>query len=194
MELALSVCLGIGLAAACGMRVFVPLLGVSVAAMTGYLDVAENFQWLGTWPALVCLATATVLEIGAYYIPWLDNALDTIATPSAVVAGTIATASVVTDMPPLLKWSVAVIAGGGTAGAIQSATVALRGGSTLTTGGLANWVVATLELVGSILATILALLLPVLAAVAVVLLAVVLVTLLRRQRSSPHRRQEARAA
>src|SRR5262245_45624492 len=123
MELALSICLGIGLAAACGFRVFVPLLGVSMAALAGHVQLAEGVAWVGTWPALVCFLTATILEIGAYYIPWLDNLLDTIATPAAVVAGTIAMGSVVTDMSPLLKWTLALIAGGGTAGLIQSATV-----------------------------------------------------------------------
>jgi hypothetical protein len=181
MELALSICLGIGLAAACGMRVFVPLVGVSAAAIAGHLDLAENFQWLGTWPALVCLLTATILEIGAYYVPWLDNLLDTAATPAAVIAGTLATASVVTDMSPLMKWSLAVIAGGGTAGVIQSATVALRGTSSLTSGGLTNWAVATLELIGSLLATILSLLLPMLAALVAGLVAIVMITIARRR-------------
>src|SRR6188474_2827294 len=127
MELALSICLGIGLSAACGFRVFVPLLGVSAAALAGHLELAEGFAWLGTWPALACFLTAAILEVAAYYIPWVDNLLDTIATPAAVVAGTMITASVVTDMSPLAKWTLALIAGGGTAGLIQTATAALRG-------------------------------------------------------------------
>ena len=127
MELALSICLGLGLSAACGFRVFVPLLGVSTAALAGHLHLAYGFEWLGTWPAFACFLTATILEIVAYYVPWLDNLLDSVATPAAVVAGTIATASVITDMSPLLQWSLAIIAGGGTAGVIQSATVLVRG-------------------------------------------------------------------
>src|SRR5918995_2282128 len=138
MDFALSVCLGIGLAAACGFRVFVPLLGLSIAALTGYLELNENFAWAGTWPAFACFLTATILEIGAYYVPWLDNLLDSVTTPAAVLAGTVVTASVVTDMPPLARWSLALIAGGGTAGLIQSATVALRGTSTATTAGSGN--------------------------------------------------------
>src|SRR5262245_10612350 len=139
MDVVLSICLGIGLAAACGFRVFVPLLGVSMAALAGQVQLAEGVAWMGTWPALVCFLTAQILELGAYYIPWLDNLLDTIATPAAVVAGTIAMGSVVTDMSPLLKWTLALIAGGGTAGLIQSATVALRGTSSVTTAGMGNW-------------------------------------------------------
>src|SRR5215212_6934719 len=113
MELALSLCLGVGLSAACGFRVFVPILGVSLAAMAGHVQLADEVAWMGTWPALVCFMTATVLEIGAYYVPWIDNLLDSIATPAAVVAGTLAVGSVVTDMSPLMRWTLALIAGGG---------------------------------------------------------------------------------
>ena len=112
----LSVALGIGLAAACGFRVFVPLLLVSVAAKAGKLTLVSSFQWMGTDTAMIAFAIATALEVGAYYIPWLDNLLDSVTTPAAVVAGTIITAAVITDMSPLMKWSLALIAGGGTAG------------------------------------------------------------------------------
>jgi hypothetical protein len=178
MELAISICLGLGLAAACGFRVFVPLLGISLAALSGHLSLADGFDWLGTWPALACFLTATMLEIGAYYIPWLDNALDSIATPAAVVAGTIATASVVGDMSPLLKWTLALIAGGGTAGVIQAATVLVRGGSTASTGGVANWLVATGEWIASVCATALSILMPLLAVLLAAIAALVALRIL----------------
>src|SRR5213592_3270836 len=98
MELALSICLGVGLSAACGFRVFVPLLGLSLAALAGHLQLAAGFEWIGTWPAFACFLAATVVEVAAYYIPWLDNLLDSLATPAAVVAGTMITAAVLTDM------------------------------------------------------------------------------------------------
>jgi hypothetical protein len=182
MELALSICLGVGLSAACGFRVFVPLLGVSVAAMAGHLGLAEGFEWMGTWPAVACFLTATVLEVAAYYVPWIDNLLDSVAMPAAVVAGTLITAAVITDMSPLMKWSLALIAGGGTAGVIQAASVALRGTSSVATGGTANWAVASGELAASVFTTILSVVLPVVAAVAAVILIVVLVEFLRRRR------------
>jgi hypothetical protein len=160
-ELVLSICLGIGLSAAGGFRVFVPLLGVSTAALAGHVGLSSGFEWVGTWPAFACFLTATALEIAAYYVPWIDNLLDSIATPAAVVAGTIVTASVITDMSPLMQWTLAIIAGGGTAGLVQTSTVALRGASTLTTGGTANFLVATGELIASVCTTILALLLPI---------------------------------
>lgn len=163
METALSILIGVGLSAASGFRVFVPFLFMSIAGLTGNLELSSGFGWMATLPALLAFATATVVEIAAYYIPWLDNLLDTIATPTAVVAGTIATASIVTDVSPLFRWTLAVIAGGGAAGAVQAGTVALRATSTATTGGIANPLVATGEWLGSVVMTILALVVPVLA-------------------------------
>ena len=171
METLLSICVGIGLSAACGFRVFVPLLVMSIASLSGHLTLAHGFEWIGTYPALIAFSVATCLEIAGYYIPWVDHLLDTIATPAAIVAGTIVTASAVGDMSPFLKWSLAVIGGGSAAGLVQGATVVTRAASTASTGGLANPVVATLELVGSVATSILAIVAPVIA-VALVLLAI----------------------
>ena len=104
MDTLLGLIVGVGLSAAGGFRVFVPLLGLSIASITGYLKLASGFEWIGTWPAVISFATATILEITAYFIPWFDNLLDTITGPAAVIAGTIMTASVLTDIPPFLKW------------------------------------------------------------------------------------------
>lgn len=162
MDALLSISLGIGLAAACGFRVFVPLLVMSIAGHSGHLTLTQGFQWIGSDAALVAFGLATCLEITGYYVPWMDNLLDTLATPAAIVAGTIVTASVVTGMSPMLKWTLAVIAGGGMAGFVQGATVVTRGASTATTGGLGNPLFATIELGGSALASIAAVLVPVL--------------------------------
>jgi len=182
MELLLSLCLGIGLSAACGFRIFVPLLGMSVAALAGHLTLASGFEWIGSWPALGCFLTATVLEVIAYYVPWLDNLLDSLATPAAVVAGIIVTAAAVSEISPLMQWSLAIIAGGGTAGAIQSSTVLLRGTSSATTGGFGNFLVATGELLLSLVMTLLALVLPILAAALVAFVAVYLLLRLSRRK------------
>lgn len=191
MELALAICLGFGLSAACGFRVFVPLLGISVAALAGHVELADELAWMGTWPAFACFLSATVLEIGAYYIPWIDNLLDSLSTPAAVVAGTIAMGSVITEMSPLMKWTLALIAGGGTAGIVQTATVALRGTSTATTAGTANWIIATFEWLASLFTTAISLVLPILAAILVALtLTVAFSVLIRRStlvRQSPAR-------
>ena len=162
MDHLISIAIGIGLAAACGFRVFVPFLVLSLAALGGHLPLARGFEWVGTVPALIAFATATGLEVLAYKIPWLDHALDALATPAAVVAGVIASASVMTDLPPLLRWSVALIAGGGAAGVVQGATVLMRLKSTLLTGGVANPVFATVELALAIVTSFFALVLPLL--------------------------------
>ena len=168
----LSVCLGIGLAAACGFRVFVPFLVMSLASRGGWLELNGSFEWIGSTPALVVLAVATAAEIGAYYIPWLDNALDLIASPTAVVAGVVATASVVTGMDPLLKWTVAVIAGGAVAGAVQAVTGLTRHASLLSTGGLANPLVSSVEAAGSFGLSLVAVVVPILAGLLVLAIAI----------------------
>ena len=119
-DLAVSVALGIGLAAATGLRLFLPMLVLSAAAYTGHLPLSDNFAWLATPAALILLSVAAIVEILAYYIPGLDNLLDTLATPAAFVAGTIISAAVFTDLPPMVKWAAAIIAGGGIAGLTQT--------------------------------------------------------------------------
>src|SRR5262245_5252016 len=111
-----AVAIGIGLAAATGLRVFLPLLVAGLAARWGGLPLYDGFQWLSTPGALIALTTASVLEVAAYYIPGVDHVLDIVATPAAFVAGVIASASVMADIPPAIMWPVAIIGGGGIAG------------------------------------------------------------------------------
>lgn len=179
-DLALSVALGIALAAATGFRVFLPMLVASAAAYTGNLPLGENFAWLATPAALTLLGVAAIVETAAYYIPGVDNLLDTIATPAAFVAGTVISAAVIVDMPPLIKWTTAIIAGGGVAGLTQGTTALLRAKSTVTTGTLGNPVLATAEVGGSLLLSILALLAPFVALALVVALIWLAFRLLRK--------------
>ncbi len=171
-ETLLHVAIGLGLAAAAGFRVFVPLFGLSLAAVTGTVSVADPLSWLATTPALIALGTATLAEVAAYYLPWFDHLLDTVATPAAVIAGVLATGAVVTDLPPVVRWAIAIIGGGGVAGLFQGATVLLRLKSTATTGGFANPVVATVEWIGAAIIAALAILLPLVAIVALAWLAI----------------------
>ncbi len=175
MEAALSIALGLGLAAACGFRVFVPLLVISAASHSGHLSVSGSFDWIASTPVLITLIAATVLEIAAYYIPWVDHLLDIVASPAAVVAGVVASASVITGMDPYLKWTMAVIAGGGLAGAVQVVTTGTRGFSMLTTAGFGNPIVSTAEAGGSLVLSLLAIVAP-LVAIAVVILFLAFVT------------------
>lgn len=161
MDIWIGPIIAVGLAAACGFRVFLPLLGLSVAGMSGHLTLEPSLSWLATWPALSALATATVLEVAAYYVPWVDNLLDTVATPMAIAAGTLASATQLGDMSPVMQWSLAAITGGGVSGVVQTGSVAMRAASSGLTGGLGNVVVSTAELLGAVIATLLAILLPV---------------------------------
>ena len=173
MELLFSVALGIGLSAACGMRIFAPFAVMSAAALAGQLSLSPGFAWIGSYEALVVFGVATLLEIVSYYFPWVDNVLDTIATPTAVVAGALATAAVLTDMSPLMRWTLAAIAGGGTAGIIQMSTTWVRGLSSVTTGGLGNFVIATGEWLGAFTTATLAVLFPIAVTILIVLVIVV---------------------
>ena len=168
-DIAVSIVLGVALAAATGFRVFLPMLIVSGAAYSGHLPLDSSFAWLGTLPALIMLCVAALAEILAYYIPIIDNLLDWLATPSAFVAGTIVSAAVMVDVQPMVKWTAAVIAGGGIAGLTQAATGVLRAHSTVLTGGLGNSVIATGEFGGALLISFLALAAPAVAIALVIL-------------------------
>jgi hypothetical protein len=182
-DIALSIALGIGLAAAVGLRVFLPLLVASVAAYTGHLHLSDSFAWLGSLSAMTMLAVAAIVEVLAYYIPAVDNLLDTITTPVALIAGTLVSAAVMVDLPAIVKWTTAIIAGGGAAGLTQGVTALLRAKSTAFTGGLGNPVVATAELSGALLLSALALIAPFIALAAVAVFFWLAVRTVRRLRS-----------
>ncbi len=169
MDSILGFLVGLGLSAACGFRVFTPLLIASIAARTDHISLDPSFAWLAQDAALVALAIATVLEIGAYYVPWVDNLLDTVATPAAVIAGTLMMSMAIGDIDPFLRWSIAVIAGGGISGTVQVTTSMTRLASTATTGGLANPVVSTVEDILAVVTSILALALPFVTTIALVI-------------------------
>lgn len=184
LDTALAVALGVGLSAAAGLRVFIPPLGVNIAALSGHLSLAEELAWLGSPVATAALATAAIIEVGAYYIPWLDNLLDAIASPLAVVAGTLLTASTLGEASPFLQWALALVAGGGSAGLVQGSTVMLRGSSTAATGGLGNPLVSTGETGGAVLVTVLALVAPLLALAGLAALAIYAVRRVRARKEA----------
>jgi hypothetical protein len=179
LQALIGVIAGIGLAAACGFRVFVPLFVAAVAVRADLLEVSDGFGWIGSVPALVSFGAATLLEVGGYYVPGVDHFLDAIATPAAVVAGTLLGAAFIADFDPWLRWSLALIAGGGLAGLVQATTVAARFSSAAATAGLANPVVATGELAGASLLSVASVVLP-LSVFAVAIFAVVWIGARRR--------------
>ena len=183
MEIVSSVGLGVGLAAACGFRVFLPVLIMGLAARAGFLDLTGGFEWMAGTPALLTVAVAMACEIGAYYIPWLDNLLDTVAMPAAVTAGTVVVAANVETSTPLLSWSLAAVTGGGAAAVVQTGTTLLRGASTLATAGLGNPLVSTAENGAAVGLSLLALAVPVLALATVLVLLALIVARIRRRAS-----------
>ncbi len=189
MEAVMGVLLGIGLGAACGFRIFVPLLVAAIAIRGGFLTVTPEFAWLGGTAALVTLSVATLLEIAAYYIPVIDHTLDVLGAPAAIVAGTILAAGFIGSMDPMLKWGLAAIAGGGAAGIIHGGMAAIRGAASAATGGLGNSVVTTAETASASIVAVLACVLPVaadlLAAAAIYILVRTGLVTKRKLRRSP---------
>ncbi|MFM2311966.1 MAG: hypothetical protein RLZZ04_1242 [Cyanobacteriota bacterium] len=178
MEIILALCLGVTLSAASGLRLFLPPLALSLAALYGDLELSAGFDWVGTYPTAIALGVATVIEILAYYLPVVDNFLDTIEIPTAVAIGTLLTAANLGDVNPLLQWSLAAIAGGGTAGLIETFAAMTRAASTGMTGGTGNFLVATAEALSSGVLSILALtVLPLGVAIVIGLLILALVKL-----------------
>lgn len=182
-ELLTAVLIGIGLSAACGFRVFVPLFGVSIAAHAGYLPLSHDFSWLGSTPALLALSLATIIEIAAYSVPYIDHMMDAITTPAALIAGTLLMASQLSEVSPFLRWSLAIIAGGGAAGLVQAGSVFARSSATILTGGLGNLVVALLEFGGAVVTTLMAIFVPFLTVVGLIVVLLLLIRLFRRRES-----------
>ncbi|UTO05816.1 DUF4126 domain-containing protein [Moraxella sp. FZLJ2107] len=169
IEMLISICLGVGLAASTGFRVFVPLFGVSLAAYFGIIPLNEDWMWVGSLSALVILGVASVIEALGYLVPVVDNLLDTIAVPLAGVAGTLVMASTLTDMSPAMTWALAIVAGGGAAATIKTTSAATRAVSTVTTAGVANPAFGAAETTAAIGLSALSIFVPVLGFIAVLI-------------------------
>jgi len=185
-ELITAVAIGIGLAASAGFRVFVPMLVAAIAARTGILPLNESFQWLASWPSIIILGTATVVEILAYYIPVVDNLLDTLSTPLAIGAGTLLLTSVLPIDSELMKWITGAAVGGSSAAVVQSGSALTRLTSTKLTAGLGNPVVATAENVAATGTSILALVIPFFILTLFLLLTILIFTVVRRRLRRSH--------
>ncbi len=171
MNIVLALCIGVTLSAAAGFRIFIPPLMLSGMALFGDLSLGEDWVWLGTYPAFFAFGVATIAEVLAYYIPVVDNLLDGIEIPLAIAVGTLLTSvslGQLTELEPLLQWTLAILAGGSTAGTIETFTAVTRGASTTATGGVANPVVSTVEALSAAVLSLMALFMPLLAIVIVV--------------------------
>jgi len=176
----LSAFIGIGLAAATGFRVFLPMFAVSLASYLHWIPTSESFEWLSSLPALITTGIAMIAEILAYYIPFIDHLLDTISVPMATIAGSILFASQFTELGTFPQWALALIAGGGTAATISSGFAGIRAASTATTGGLGNNLVGTTETAGAGIMSVLAMAAPVIAAIFAIITLVLVIILARK--------------
>jgi hypothetical protein len=181
-ETILSIFLGVGLAASVGFRVFLPLFALSLAAYFNLWELNDSWQWIGSLAAVIALGVATLVEVFAYFIPWVDNLLDTAAVPLAAIAGTAVMVSTVANLDPVITWSLAIIAGGGTATAIKGASATTRLASTTTTGGLANPIVSSVETGTAIVVTTASIFFPILAGVLVVVILAIIFWIYRKIR------------
>ena len=181
-ETVISIFLGIGLAASVGFRVFLPLFALSLAGYFDFWSLNESWQWIGSIAAVVTLGVATVFEIFAYFIPWVDNLLDSLAVPLAAIAGTAVMVSTVAGLDPVVTWSLAIIAGGGTATAIKGAGATSRLASTATTGGVANPIVSTVETGTAMVVTTASIFAPIVAGILVIIILFIIFRIYRKLR------------
>lgn len=184
-ETIISIFLGIGLAASVGFRVFLPLFALSLASYFNVWELNESWQWIGSITALVILGVATLVEIFAYYIPFVDNLLDTVAIPLAAIAGTAVMVSTIADLSPEITWAMAIIAGGGTAAAISGVSGATRLASTTTTAGIANPVISTIETGTALITSIVAIFLPIVGIVLVLVVALIIFKFYKKIKRTP---------
>lgn len=183
-ETIISICLGIGLSASVGFRVFLPLFVLSLASYFEVWELNASWLWIGSLMAVITFGVATLIEILAYYIPFVDNLLDTIAIPLATIAGTAVMVSTVADLNPVISWALAIIAGGGTAAAIKSTATASRATSTVSTAGFGNPLISTVETGASLIISIFSIFLPIFAFVLVVLILIVIFKLYKKFKQS----------
>lgn len=184
METIISICLGIGLAASVGFRVFLPLFALSLASYFNVWELNESWQWIGGLTALITLGVATLVEVFAYYIPYVDNLLDSLSVPLAAIAGTAVMMSTIADLSPVITWALAIIAGAGTATAISSSAGATRLASTASTGGIANPFVSTVETGTAITMSVVSIFFPILAIILVVIILFIIFKVFKKFRPS----------
>ena len=140
-----SIILAFGLSAACGFRIFIPPLTYSLLYKADLVHLGEGWYWIGSDWVIAVLALAALFEIIGNLFPWFDNLLDLLATPAAIIAGTILSAFSLSEIDPGLKWMLSVISGVLITGGFQLTTVSLRGFSSVFTGGLINPIISFIE-------------------------------------------------
>lgn len=177
----LAVVVGVCLSATCGFRVFTPMLMTSVFHHMDWLILSGGFEWIGSTPALIAFAVAAMFEVSSNYLPFIASILKAIAIPAAIIAGTLLMAAYIGEMNEFLTWSIALIAGGGTAGTISTTMVPIKASSELIpiVGPVA---VSFGEDLIAFFTPILVFVIPIAAVVFVTILIIILIVLIRKFR------------
>jgi hypothetical protein len=152
--LLVHVTMGIGLAACAGLRAFLPLFVVGLAGRLDFVTLSDSFAWLQSWPALIVLGSAVVIEVLGDKFPVVDHVLDTVQTFVKPIAGALVMATVVEDWAPLYVTVFWIVVGGSTAGLVHVTKAKLRLASSATTAGLGNPVLSASEDVGALAGTV----------------------------------------
>jgi len=191
----LPVLLGLGLASATGLRTFLPLLMLALAARFGLFGITlnEHLAWIGSVPAIAALAIAAVAEFAGDKIPVVDHALTVMGAFVRPVAGAIAAASVFAGLDPTTAAVAGIIVGAPTAFAFNAVQGGTRLTSTATTGGLGNPVLSFIEDVLSFGMVLVAFLAPIVVPIVLIVFAVLLFRLANRLRERPARDRAAGA-
>jgi hypothetical protein len=174
--------MGLSLAACAGLRAFLPLFAIGLAGRLDWIPLISHFEWLESTPSLIVFGAAVVAELLADKVPWFDNLLDIVQTFVKPIAGVLAAAAVLHELTPLQGAVLALVLGGGVAGAVHLGKAKVRLLSTASTGGLANPVVSVVEEGGAWSLALAALVVPLIAAAVLLLLLIAVVWLVRRRR------------
>lgn len=184
--------LGLGLASATGLRTFLPLLMLALAARFGLfgIELNDRMAWLADGPAVAALAVAAIVEFTGDKIPVVDHGLNVLGAFTRPVAGAVAAGSVFAGLDPTTAAVAGVIVGAPTAFAFNAAQGGARLTSTAATGGVGNPVLSLIEDILAFGTVVLALLAPVLVPILLIGLAVLVFRLASRLRA----RRDARGA
>jgi hypothetical protein len=185
--------LGLGLASATGLRTFLPLLMLALAAKFGLfgIDLNDRMAWLADWPAISALAVASVVEFTGDKVPVVDHGLNVLGAFTRPIAGAVAAGSVFAGVDPMTAAVAGLIVGAPTAFAFNAAQGGARLTSTATTGGIGNPVLSFIEDVLSVLMVALAFLAPVLVPILMIVLAIAIFRLAKRMRGRMDAHEDA---
>ena len=161
--------MGFSLAAACGLRAFLPLFVIGLGVRAGLLTMSDGFEWMGSYPALICFGFATLLEILADKIPAVDHVLDAGGVFVRPLAGAVAASCLIKGFDPMMTVVIGIIVGSSVAGVVHTLKGSLRLLSTATTGGIANPVISVIEDAAATVTSVISIFLPYLVAGVVIL-------------------------